>query len=157
VLLSNRNIFINTCNPSLWGVMMKTLLAILGIILLIGCTQQADTETKTPVLPEGFVVLSEQEAEMDEPEPETKEFTVRAFDKGYSPEVITVNQGDTVRLFVTNTLTDDEDIVVGIEEYVESKFSQGGTVVLEFDAEEKGSFAFGDMSSNGPKGLIIVR
>jgi len=136
------------------GVKMKYLIIILTL-LVIGCAQQVqEVEIVVVPEPETHVVGAYEETEEEH---NVMEFTVQATDKGFSPEVIEVSQGETVRLFITNTMADEPAVRIGITGIaVESFYHQGGSRVLEFTATEKGSFEFGDESAKKRKGLIIV-
>lgn len=63
-----------------------------------------------------------------------KEFTIKAFRFGYSPDIITVNQGDKVKIIIENT-----DTLHGIRI---PELGIKGNEVLEFTADKKGEFVW---------------
>lgn len=72
--------------------------------------------------------------------PETKEFNVIAKKWDFSPDTITVNEGDTV---ILNIESIDVDHGIAIPDFgVNEKLSPGNTVKIEFVADKKGSFSF---------------
>lgn len=71
---------------------------------------------------------------------ETKEFTMNATDFAFSPEVIEVNEGDKVILYVTST-----DVAHGIaipEFNVNQDLPVGEEKKIQFLADKKGTFNF---------------
>lgn len=83
-----------------------------------------------------------------------KEFAVDAFRFGYTPDTITVNQGDRVRITIDNTDTPHGIRIpdLGIK----------ANEVLEFTADKKGEFTWycTNMCGNGHmqmQGKLIVR
>ena len=65
---------------------------------------------------------------------DSKEFTVKAFKYGYSPEIITVNKGDKVRIIIDNT-----DVLHGIRI---PDLAIKGNEILEFTANKEGEFSW---------------
>ena len=65
---------------------------------------------------------------------DSKEFTVKAFKYGYSPEIITVNKGDKVRIIIDNT-----DALHGIRI---PELNLKGNEILEFTANKEGEFSW---------------
>ena len=84
---------------------------------------------------------------------ETKEFTVKAFRFGYTPNTISINKGDKVKIIVDNT-----DTLHGIRI---PELNVKGNEILEFTADKTGTFTFfcsvqcGEGHSN-MKGTLIV-
>ena len=65
---------------------------------------------------------------------EVKEFTVKAFRFGYTPNEIIVNTGDKVKILIENT-----DVPHGI---IIPEFGVSGQNELEFNASKKGVFTW---------------
>jgi len=63
---------------------------------------------------------------------ETKEFTVKAFRFGYTPNTISINKGDKVKIIVDNT-----DTLHGIRI---PELNVKGNEILEFTADKTGEF-----------------
>ncbi len=63
---------------------------------------------------------------------DVKEFTVKAFRFGYTPDTITVNKGDKVRIIINNT-----DTLHGIRI---PDLGIKGNDILEFTADKSGEF-----------------
>ncbi|MDO8517133.1 MAG: cupredoxin domain-containing protein [Nanoarchaeota archaeon] len=83
-----------------------------------------------------------------------KEFTIKAFQFGYSPDIITVNKGDKVRIKIDNT-----DVLHGIRI---PDLGIRGNEVLEFTADKTGEFDWycTNMCGEGHmqmKGKLIVK
>ena len=69
---------------------------------------------------------------------ETRTFQITAKKYDYTPDTITVNQGDKVVLQVTAT---DRDHGFGIKAYnIDRALPKGQTVTIEFVADKKGEF-----------------
>src|SRR3989339_471697 len=64
---------------------------------------------------------------------DSKEFTVKAFKYGYSPDLITVNKGDKVRIIIDNT-----DVLHGIRI---PDLAIKGNEILEFTANKEGEIS----------------
>jgi len=137
-------------------------LILLTILLTIGCTVQETADEPMVPSPSETYVTDAQEAEDDQPE--QKEFTIKAVAQGFSPEIVHVELGDHVKLFITNAMPEetsgrdsDDAIRIGVTGYnIESYYHAGGTRVIEFVADKAGTFEFGDESEEKRKGLIIV-
>mgnify|MGYP001605693911 CR=1 FL=1 len=87
-------------------------------------------------------------------ESEIKEFTVKAFRFGYTPDTITVNKGDKVKITIDNT-----DTLHGIRI---PDLNIKGNDVIEFTAEKTGEFDWYCANMCGKehmqmKGKLIVR
>ncbi len=159
---------------------MKKYLLILGIIsmLLIGaCSQQTEPTQPTPqpkavVGPLNEPSASPVQAEMPIPGQEDeveetivvsdskiKEFDMTARQWSFEPAIITVNEGDTVRLNIKS-----EDVTHGfaISEFdVNERILPGKTTTVEFVADKKGEYTFFcsvpcGAGHGGMKGKLIV-
>lgn len=73
-----------------------------------------------------------QESKPENAEADVKEFEIKAFRFGYSPDTITVNKGDKVRVIIENT-----DTLHGIRI---PSLGVAGNEALEFSAETAGEF-----------------
>jgi cytochrome c oxidase subunit 2 len=87
-------------------------------------------------------------------ESEVKEFTVKAFRFGYSPDIIEVNKGDKVKIIIENT-----DTLHGIRI---PDLDLRGDDVLEFTADKQGEFTWycANMCGQGHmqmQGKLIVK
>ncbi|MEK6832473.1 MAG: cupredoxin domain-containing protein [Nanoarchaeota archaeon] len=87
-------------------------------------------------------------------QPDVKEFTVNAFQFGYSPNVIEVNKGDNVRIIINNT-----DTLHGMRI---PNLSLRGNEIIEFTADKQGEFTWycTNMCGQGHmqmQGKLIVR
>ena len=72
--------------------------------------------------------------------PVTKSFTVEAFKFGFTPAVIEVNEGDTVKLIVKSTQGNHG---IGIPQFkVDVKVNEGEEKTTEFIADKKGEYSF---------------
>ena len=85
---------------------------------------------------------------------EVKEFNVKAFRFGYTPDVITVNKGDKVKINIENT-----DTLHGIRI---PELNAKGNEVIEFTADKTGEFTWycTNMCGEGHKamsGKLIVK
>ena len=85
---------------------------------------------------------------------DSKEFTVKAFKYGYSPEIITVNKGDKVRIIIDNT-----DALHGIRI---PELNLRENEILEFTADKTGEFIWycANMCGGGHiemQGKLIVK
>ena len=158
--------------------MKNSLLTMFTILLIAGCTpvetQQSDAPTITtaetqesasdeiettneaPVGEESDALAEESEQEMAL---SVKEFNMVARQWDFEPSTITVNEGDTVLLYIQRV-----DVghgfglsAFGINEYL----APGQTVDVEFVADQKGTFQFACSVScgsghSGMKGQLIV-
>lgn len=92
----------------------------------------------------GYALLKEPSTRFDNDDVEltgeTKEFSVEAFQFGYEPSVIEVNQGDIVKITATSR---DVSHGFAISEFgVSETLTPGQNVDIEFIASEKGIFSF---------------
>ncbi len=145
---------------------MKNYILMLGIIsmlLISACTQQTTTITQQtgPVQPapqpkavvepadepsepvQAEMPVPGQEDEVEEmvvSDSKIKEFGMTARQWSFEPAVITVNEGDIVRLKIKS-----EDVTHGfaISEFdVNERILPGKTITLEFVADKKGEYVF---------------
>jgi len=141
-------------------------LAILCMLLLVACANETETKSSESVVAE-FTTIVIPEETIEEQKETVKEFTVRAMENGFVPDTLEVNVGDHVTIHVTNDLLDedaragidmDDASRFGISGYnVESFYHDGGVLTIEFTADKKGVFDFGDESRNVRKGRIHVK
>ena len=132
---------------------------ILILMFLVSCTTQNETQKKEFKIPEfsSFVINSNSDNIKVKQMPIIKTVTIRAVDQGFSPDTIIVNQGDIVGLYITNTRTQNVETVNIVDHSIEDFYHSGNTIYLEFTANTKGEFDFGDDRANSQKGKIIVR
>lgn len=112
---------------------MKNFFVILILLVLIsGCAQKATrssgAETKKSAVPSEFA------------EKNVKEFEITAKKWSFDPAVITVKDGDGVKLIIKST-----DVAHGfaISEYgINQVVNSNETAVIEFTADKKGEFNF---------------
>ncbi len=89
-----------------------------------------------------------------------KEFTMTAKQWEFSPETITVDKGDTVRLNVTSV---DVEHGIAIPDFnVSENLRPGRTVVIEFVADKVGQFSFFcnvycGVDHGAMRGTLVVR
>ena len=144
-----------------------TFLIILTGLTLIGCSEQ-ESEATLRVPASGnenideMVVQDDQGnvvGDLDEGSNNAKDFVIKAKQWEFKPSVITVNEGDMVRLLITS-----EDVTHGFrlpEFGVSEILKSGQTVNIEFIADKKGTFSFFCTVSCGAghfdmKGTLIV-
>jgi len=130
-------------------------LSILMILLIafVGCTtEDSAKEQSSTVEPSETIIIGDESKEADSNVDPVREFNIRAVEKGFSPDVIEVNEGENVRLLIRNMNDEKSRVSFMEEEYV---YSKGQTVTFEFVAE-LGTYEFGDESHSVPKGLVIV-
>lgn len=85
---------------------------------------------------------------------DVKEFTVKAFRFGYSPDIITVNKGDKVKILIKNV-----DVPHGIQI---SALGVRGIDSVEFTAETSGEYIWNCYIPCGPghkemRGKLIIK
>jgi cytochrome c oxidase subunit II len=99
-------------------------------------TRLARAFTMAAVLMAAICYLSARNSPFDDP----KEFKLTAKKYGFSPDTITVKQGDKVRLTITAL---DKDHGFKIEAFhVDEKLPEGQPVNVEFTADQAGTFPF---------------
>jgi len=93
---------------------------------------------------------------------ETKAFTLDAYEFGYDQKTLTVNNGDTVKITLTNSGTMMHDWIV--DEFSGAKTKQikkGQTDTITFVADQAGTFEYycsvGTHRANGMVGKLIVQ
>jgi nitrite reductase (NO-forming) len=123
-------------------------------------TSEAETSTEAETSePETTPSEPETTSETETPAPRVVEVELDAFSFGYSIEEIEVNEGDTVRIIMTNTGgSHDWDLdEFGVDGPV---ISGGQTTTMEFVADKKGSFEYycsvGSHRAAGMVGTLIV-
>jgi hypothetical protein len=138
--------------------MKKIIFTLLILIFLVSCTTQNETQKEKPKLQEfsSFVVDSKPTVEVNEM-PIIKTVTIRAVDKGFSPDTVIANVGDRVGLYFTNTRTLGVETISITDHQIEDFYHSGNTIYLEFEATTKGEFDFGDDRASSQKGKIIVQ
>lgn len=119
--------------------------------LLLGVLVMAVT---VAVVSGGFKLLESPTGDAVSEDSSVKEFDVKAFRFGYSPDTITVNKGDKVRINIENT-----DTLHGIRI---PDLGVSGNEVLEFTAGNTGEFTWYCNVMCGPghmsmKGRVIVK
>ncbi len=132
--------------------MKRGYLFLLGVVLvlLVGCSQEEIIEGEhlheegTPEDHAHDDDSMEQGNEMTDDDFEVvnsvKEINVRAFKWDFEPNIITVNEGDNVKLII-----DSEDVKHGIRisEYdIREDLNPGEITTIEFVADKKGTFSF---------------
>ena len=118
---------------------MKKYIVIIGIIIILALAGIFTSKYFT-----GKVVTQS----------DIKEFTVKAFRFGYSPDTITVNKGDKVKINIQNT-----DVLHGIRI---PELNLKGNDLIEFTADKTGEFDWycTNMCGEGHKkmkGKLIVK
>jgi plastocyanin len=128
------------------------------IVMMFGCSNAVQT-TENPAMPLNFTtyaVYGDSGTGGQAAAGSFKTFTVRETDMGFSPDTICVEAGDTVGIFVTYTGPDSPQSF-SIQGYDAEEFYQSGNqAYLEFTAEKKGVFDFGDDRTDAAKGMLIV-
>ncbi len=110
---------------------MKRLLVLIGIIslllLITACKQDA------PAMGDAVLIVDGDGSNLVE---DVKDFELHLKDGILEPTTIVVNEGDHVRLFLKNT-----DVIV-FESLPFNVFMNMRHGMIEFDADQKGEFAF---------------
>ena len=126
--------------------MKSTLLLFLAFgILLLGCAQQAEApKTDTPKMDSNNQMMNKT-TPPDSMMPSVKEFSLTVVHTGYTPNKITVNKGDTVRILaVTGPGQEWHGHGVTIDEYgineVVRTTDEANPVVIQFTADQAGTF-----------------
>lgn len=127
-----------------------------------GTSAGTSQEEETTLGIEGNVntdVSIEQEEEEEEDAPSVKQFTLTAKQWEFSPSVIRVRRGDTVRLSIKSI---DVNHGIAIPDFnVSNELKSGETVHLEFVANKTGTFSFFctvfcGSGHNTMKGTLVV-
>ena len=125
-----------------------SLFFIVGLLVLAGCTNTGGKKNNVG------------ELDKDAFTGEIKEFTVEAFQFGFDPSVIEVNQGDKVRIIASSR---DVPHGLAIPEFGVNLYLDGVTSqTAEFIADKKGKFSFYcsvpcGAGHRGMKGDLIVK
>ena len=119
---------------------MKKITIIIGSVILLAITIFF-------ILNKGFTGNAVQDSNV-------KEFTINAFQFGYTPDTITVNQGDKVKIIINN-----KDVLHGIRI---PELEIRGDETLEFNADKTGEFIWYCANMCGNKhmqmqGKLIVK
>jgi len=138
---------------------MKRLIIIILIAMsLVSCAKTVEKEPKQ-MMPLEFTSYVEsgpdEEVAMNQLQT-IKTFTIRAVDKGFSPEVLNVNVGDRIGLYLTNTRSQNVETISINDHSIEDFYHTGNTIYVEFVADKMGEFDFGDDRANSRKGKLIV-
>jgi len=116
---------------------------------------QGDKGREEPVLDADVSVSSE----ADVAEPVEREFTIDAFNYGYSMDEIRVNEGDTVILTLTNS-GGFHDWVVDEFAAATNQIAAGDTTTITFVADSAGTYEYycsvGSHREQGMVGQLIV-
>jgi cytochrome c oxidase subunit II len=142
------------------------ILILISLILIIGCSSEPEPTICTQdvqVCPGGLIlsregpncefatcpevaevpedeIVVEETNQLTEKKSNVKEFTMKAVQWDFQPSVITVKEGDTVKISITS-----EDVTHGIRlsEYgISENLKPGKTTTIEFVADKKGTFSF---------------
>ena len=120
--------------------------------------QPTATETPRSVGPNDSEEQATMEREAQE-SGEVKEFTISGRNFSFSPSVIRVNQGDTVRVIFENT-GGTHDFVIDEFDVATAQIQGGQSETVTFVADQAGTFDFycsvGQHRANGMEGQLIV-
>lgn len=136
--------------------MNKFVFLSLGIIFLLGCTQQLPAAAPSSAVPvpgmedvqETVVIEEEPESlkptaepeELPEPQEVIKEFTITARQWDFEPSTITVDKGDKVRIEITSTDVTPGFLLPAFD--INEKLEYNQAVIVEFVADKTGEFPF---------------
>jgi cytochrome c oxidase subunit II len=113
-----------------------TVLVLLALLIVPACGQQAVPESQAT---ETQVVEVTEDASVSV-KSSVKSFEVTARNWEFTPEMITVNKGDTVKLSITSEDVDHGFTIPAFD--VNERLTPGNTVDVEFVADQTGSFPF---------------
>jgi len=102
---------------------MKRLLFIFGLLFVLGCQPISEQ----PQVPTDFIP--------------DKVIDIRAFNFGFEPNEITVNEGEKIRLVVENTQNIRHTFTLP-EFGIDEKLGSSQTVTIDFIADKSGTFEF---------------
>ena len=115
----------------------------LGLLVLVTACSAAQQNGSIPTAEKEPVIAPsvQEDGEATPPiQEEVKEFALEANDFAFTPDTITVNKGDRVRLTVTSV---DVDHGLAIPEYdINVQINQGQTKSVDFVADKAGTFMF---------------
>ena len=150
--------------------MNKLILIIVIIVIVIGgvmfvqsqqkspATQQS-TNTTQPTTSNAEPTTGTQGASMER-SGQVKEFTVSAKNYSFTPNTMTVNKGDKVRITVTNT-GGTHDLALDEFNVKTKMLNDGDSDTVEFTADKTGTFEFycsvGNHRAMGMKGTLTVQ
>ena len=129
-------------------------LAIIATLLIAGCTAysgKGDTgaESTQPETPATGAITGQ-----------TKEFTVEGSEFKFSPNAISVNKGDSVKITFKNVGTKPHNFIIDELDVATKTINGGETDTVEFTASKSGTFAFycsvGSHRANGMEGTATV-
>jgi len=156
------------------AIVVLVIILLVVAVLYIGKDEQPAnviTEPQTQEVAEEMISEAEDVSEpemtdepvveiIDESEGEIKEFTIDSFNFGYSLEEITVNEGDTVTINLTNS-DGFHDWVVDEFGATTEKIQTGDVTSVTFVAGEAGVYEYycsvGSHRANGMVGKLIVK
>ncbi|MFZ2682303.1 MAG: cupredoxin domain-containing protein [Patescibacteria group bacterium] len=157
--------------------MSKKAFASLALILLAGagCSSTATVTPEVPITIEDSILDTEPVIEIitdhedpttppnsdnaDDAEGAVKEFTITGGNFAFTPDVMTVKKGDTVRITFKN---DDgfHDLVIDEFAVATKQIQAGASEVVEFVADKAGTFEYycsvGKHREMGMKGVLTV-
>ncbi len=122
--------------------------AIITLTFIVGCSS-ADTTSTTQTVATNTPISGE-----------VKEFSMTAKQWQFSPDTITVNKGDTVKITIKSI---DVNHGITIPDFgINEKLNPGEVVNIEFVADKEGTFTFFcnvfcGSGHNGMKGILIVK
>ena len=143
-------------------------LLVIGIVFILGCTQQVNTSPKSSVMPtlgsEDVKEATVTGAVIGEPESQQeseaiKEFTMTAKRFEFTPSTIEVNKGDKVKITVTSIDVTHGFSLPGFN--INERLEPNQPVIIEFIADKTGEFKFrcnipcGSSHSNMAGTLIV--
>lgn len=138
-------------NNLIIGILAVVIVVLGGVLLFRSSTKNQD---QTPVADQMDMSSSTAQAQVNEASPSTqeaatdsgqtsnvKEFTVSGFNYGFSPNTLTVNKGDTVKITFKNS--------GGVHDFVINEFNvktktirSGDSETVSFVANQAGTFQF---------------
>lgn len=127
-----------------------------GTFLFIGMGKQAEA----PITPAEDINIVNEPAVNDEEEVQpVKEFVIKGTNFSFDPSVITVNQGDRVKITFENT-EGFHDLVIDEYEIATTQVNAPDIQTVEFIADKVGSFEYycsvGKHREQGMKGTLVV-
>lgn len=154
------------------------ILLMLIIIFAVGCASEQPVEQPQLTIPEEIPAPAKsndlppsldtkpetpaeqpKEQKVAQPEPQVREFTMTAKQWEFSPNTITVNKGDTVKLHITS-----KDVTHGFnlpDFGISKQLIPTKTVDVEFVADKQGTFTFScsvpcGKGHSGMNGKLVV-
>ncbi|MBR9699385.1 hypothetical protein GOV09_02930 [Candidatus Woesearchaeota archaeon] len=126
---------------------IAVVILVFGILVLVGCT----TNTQ-PALVNNVVAQTTGEV---------KEMSIDAWSWGFTPEPVTINKGDRVRLKVTSS-QGTHGVTIPALGVSTGPVSQGQEEIIEFTATESGTFEYFcnvpcGQGHRGMRGQLVVK